>query len=42
VVARRLTGTPAHMHADVLRRDVAGGVVERLHIVGHDRAELRD
>ena len=42
VVVRCLTGTPADVHADLLRRNVSGGGVERLDILGHYRAELRD
>src|SRR5262249_28658005 len=41
VVARPFTGTPAHVHANVLGRDVAGGGVERRDVLSHDRAKLR-
>src|SRR5262245_26643567 len=42
VVVWRLTGTPADVHADVLRCNITGGGVERLDILGHYCAELRD
>src|SRR5262245_25596751 len=42
VVARRLPCPPAHVHADLLRWNVSGGMVQRLHVLGDHGAELLD